>query len=362
MNLQDETTTTFSSNDWKIIQEYFRIYDSPEKRSKAIADLIGHKGCIYCGELNVRTTRNGRAVWCARCRKRTWLTAGTFFENMRRLDVAHGILTLLERGVNLCAHQASVLLDCAYDTSWNFFLKLEIVIAEKMPGCVQLIESLSAIYKGLFIRRSNQTPANAHPREEQKAFEDQFNTEDVNSSQSASGFESNNESKNNESPCYQSPILQLITDNSVDFDMLHEKSGMPIPLLTLELLELELAKLIVRLPGERYARSRELETIGTNQHIISIQILEECPGLKADEAFLEHALQYIRQVSQGISRKYLQLSLCLHWFQFDKVSWNQGELTHACKVHRAITKKEIKSCVTPLIVKTFRVDKARLAS
>ncbi len=359
MNFRSETHT-FSSDDWILVQEYLKTFDSPEKRTLALIRLLDHNGCIFCGEANVRVMKNKRSVWCTRCRKRTWLTNGTFFENMRRLDVAHGILTLLERGVDLCAHQASVLFECAYDTAWTFFLKIETIIAEKIPKAEGLLECLSLVFTSIFTRRSNQTPANAHPRDEQKSYEKEFRAEDGSSSQKSSYSQTSTEegtkNQSDGSILSKSPLLELIVDHPIDFDTLLEKSKMSFSNLSMELFELQSAKLIVRQPGERYVRATTAtDPQGPMQHITSIQIIEDGSAAASDSYFINHALHYIQSLSQGISRKYLQLTLCLHWFQFDKLRWTPGELIYACKLHRAITKKEIKSSVTPLKIRMFKV-------
>lgn len=363
MNFKTETHT-FSDDDWKLVQEYLRIYDSPEKRTLAMIRLLDHNGCILCGDTNVRVMKNKRSVWCPRCRKRTWLTNGTFFENMRRLDVAHGILTLLERGVDLCAHQASVIFSCAYDTAWTFFLKLEAIIAEIMPQSEDLLECLSLDFTSLFIRRSNRTPAQVHPREEQRAYEDELRQEDFSSS---GDYKTNQDTdctdKTDDSFFSNSPLLELIAaDRPTDFDSLLERSKMPHSSLSMELMELQMAKLIIRQPGELYVLAKASKAQEHNQRIKSIQIFEEGSVGASESSLLNHALQYIRTLSHGISRKYLQLALCLHWFQFDKTRWSPGELTHLCKRHRAITKKEIKSSVTPLKVRIFKVIEEQQAS
>lgn len=345
---------SFSLEDWKIVQEYLSIFDSREKRTAALLATIEFEGCVYCADAAVKKEKNGRSVWCARCRKRTFLTKGSFFENMLRLDVAHGILYMLEHGVALCARQASIILACAYDTAWKFFHKVQLVIAEKISIKTALSMGPSADYASLFSRRSNQTPANGHPRDEQALCEEQSKQNDgfTESKDPKETWTTHTESTSNAEQFAESPLLQFLNHEPVEFNMLLEKSGLPVSDLSMELLELRLSNLIVAHPGERFALAAQKNKQPTNLRISSIRIFEEAQ--KKSSSDLENSLHYIRKLSQGISRKYLQLFLYLHWFQLDKSVWTKGELTHSCLVHRMITKEEIKSYVTPLTVQYFR--------
>ena len=362
----------FSDKHWAVVKKYLQEFDTAEKRTQALLQNIKFKGCSYCGKTDLRMYPGGRSGYCSSCRIDSHVTAGTFFHGISRLDVMHPQFHFFEAGIEFSSNQIKTMFNCAYSTAWEANRRIQRVITEAMG------QTLSAIFSGLFepiyLKRSLETPANQHPREEQAAFS---NSENESSAQhDADGADQDQaeygpghaRTKTPPEPGSQpetslhhnagfpqatseNPLLNLIGDDPISYESILLKEPDSIAKVCLDLLQLELDGLIEKLPGDRYVRKKKANATMAKLQISSILLFEQTNDQLLDKIGL--IVAFLKEVFHGTSRKYLQLFLGTHWFYHDKEFWRKGELFQRCLQHDRITLEQIKSFKTPVDVQCF---------
>ena len=349
----------FSDKHWVLVKKYLEEFDTAEKRTQDLLKQIHFKGCAYCGTDDVRMNPGGRSAYCASCRVNSYVTAGTFFHGMSRLDVMHPLLYFLEAGIEFSSNQIKTLFDCAYNTAWEGNKRIQKVIAEAMENTVDAIHS--CLFEPLYLKRSLETPAKQHPRAEQK----QFDASDGNATtaqneadeadeavvppKQASALKAANQKSS--MPINESSLFNLIGDDPISVNTVIARQTKSISEVYYELLQLELDGLVERLPGDCYARKQKTKAILPELHISSIQLIETTEDQLLDK--VGKIISFLKEVFHGTSRKYLQYFLGTHWFYHDKIFWKKGELFQQCARHERISLEQIKKFVTPANVTCF---------
>lgn len=356
------------AEDWPKILAYFKKYNTAEKREAAMLALIEARACPRCQSKEVERLQNRRKIYCLDCKKQSSITSGSLLENVSRLDLAHGILTLLDDGVRLNPHLSAKLFDASYDASWTTFKKVSIVIDQLDSN---LTPAASLEFTECFSKRSKKTPADKHPRSEQEAFQQ----ESANAGYDSEEFEFNAESSSSEEEddddekfapalalieaknAHQgTSILDLLGPEPMSLDALLLKTGKSLPALSVELLNLEIDNVVEQLPGNNFALRAANRNCNKNANIISIQIMEtEVDGIS-------EIVRFFKSNFHGISRKYLPLHLALHWLLHDRQHWMQGSLVKHCLAAPAISRDDIKSVISPLVVHCYLGEQKQAAA
>lgn len=349
------------------------------------------KGCRNCGGINFLRMNGARKFKCLDCRQTNWLTSGTLFHKAKHLRPWIGGLWLLENGCFANSLIFQKLASIVYSSALNIFRKLSAVLLEEMDN----YEVPSALFQEVFERRSKDTPSKQHPREEEDAAQKSLSKQnsvmnhfDVDSTSaksahhasqqiSQSDTQKNRESKTIKETEAESPqkkkeekenkerqsrangkvlragkvtkeeqtkrhILSFISAEPVSVDHLEAVSKVPINILGATLTMLELERLIVRLPGDRYIL---YEAMAAKTAPAKISKHPNC------EPVIRQIINLLKNGHKAISRKYLQFYLAWHWSLLNKSQRSAGYLLEICFRHKSLKYSEIISYSSPLSVR-----------
>ncbi|MCA9801084.1 MAG: hypothetical protein KC777_03815 [Cyanobacteria bacterium HKST-UBA02] len=301
----------------------------------------GEAVCRHCDSFAISRDAGSRVIDCLRCGRRTWFTAGTFFERIRSVRPWLLAMWILERGGALSASVLQRLSGVAYSSAHALLKKLSMVAGEAMSGKSFLVSS--SRFSAVFSRRSRETPARRHPIAEQEELEGrqdklQYQEQDCQGElidSRISGIFGN-----------ETMICDLLKDGPVNFDTMSEESGLDSGALSASLAMLELDCVVRRIAGDVY-------------EYVPIPRLEDdlarCgesgeAGMALLEGLIERFGSFIRDVYKGISRKYLQGYLGLFWLRIDRKFWRPGALLDHCCRYGEMSGRSIREYVTPLVV------------
>lgn len=349
------TETELRLRQQQLSLEFDASFPSEKHCVEAIFSMICPDSSILCRNCGSKTNQRdfgSRYLVCRACRSKSWFTSGTCFERVRKLRAWFKAIWLFEKRVDLNSASLAELLEVSTSTSWKIIQTLQIVIL----GCMD--HEKSSLYESfLFLaavcKRSRETPAGAHPKAEQEVFDE----EELKGSHSESSelqtaidkFPEFNDAEHTD--CSLSGetvqhfgesgtkdlVLSLLRNGNKSFDQLIDESGKEVPQLSVILLIMRLSGLVDRSFGDVYSLTDKgrIAVIGSRQ--------PDAAELKAASA----AVQSIKQIFHGISRKYLELYLANHWFKLDHIHWSSGALLAACLKHGKVGIARIMEHVTP---------------
>jgi DprA winged helix domain len=320
---------------WKqFIVEFPTEEDCLREIFKRIGDGIK---CQFCASTNWYREDGERYVRCLDCHKKSWPTAGTFFHRARKLQARLGAIYLMDHGVIFNAATLADIADITYDCAWNIICRLMKVINDNFAD--DSLSAPSALFESVIAKRSRETPALMHPFSEQAVAESKMPPSQEEEAQRQDVLD--------DLPPNQRTLYAEITDQPIHFDVLEERIKMDISELNVSLVMLELAGLISQLHGQWYKRNKPKATEAFN--LVDGQAVgNELQERKS--SLLSAAINFFGPLFYGISRKYLQLYLARFWHSIDKKRWWKGALLEACLRFRYISKTEIRSYVSPLLV------------
>lgn len=293
----------------------------------------GSGTCPHC--LSSSLSESGqRYIQCPNCNRGWWLTAGTLLHRAREILPWLAVIWFLERGITFVPAQLADLFGSSTSTIAAMKKKVELVICSKM-GDAALISS--AEFAVLYCRRTSETPAKGHPKDEQEAADCQQEQEGP-SDQSPGPAAL----LNRFSGCLgedllsetEQRILACVGSRTILFDAIVFETGLPVGEVNSGLMLLELRGLIRSPSIDYYAR------------VVRVSRVDSCESAIRDEF-----LKYIKCHFQGIGRKYVQLYLGSFWCIKDRKRWGPGVLLDLCVCFREVTNREVKNYVSPLMVK-----------
>src|SRR5271170_6605301 len=147
--------------------EFLELFGDNESCLNGFFDTVGVSlyMCPGCKSLDVERYNGARTIRCRKCKQATWVTAGTLFHRIRLPLVWFGSLWLFANGVSFNANQLQKVAGIAYSTAWKIYKKLTMAIAESTAADSHSVAS--ACFSEVIIRRSRETPAHGHPRDEE---------------------------------------------------------------------------------------------------------------------------------------------------------------------------------------------------
>jgi len=323
--------------------------------------------CSACFNRISRKTKGARFVKCQFCFRKQWLTAGTFFHRIRQLRPWFAAIFLFERGVSFNAFQFHNLVGIAYSTAFSILKKIAAAAHSAMQedATVQLP---SALFLDVFTKRSRETPARKRPLAEQEGIDQAMAGDDTvkqGEAFSAPGCNELPPHANNLTtvvlaqeaavkeaigPTIQDPmenaIYECLSLKPVPYDAICEKVCAPAGQVSAALTMLELSGLVNRLAGDQFVRSSTSATAAAGK-----QSLDGPQGKIVNEL-----IKYIREKFGGISRKYLQYYISMHWCQINRKHWRRGSLLDLCLTTRSVSRTEIKEYVTPPLVQIAMIE------
>ncbi|MBU6452546.1 MAG: hypothetical protein KGS72_12245 [Cyanobacteria bacterium REEB67] len=352
--------------------------------------------CKKCGSRNFKRQPGSLSGKCLSCKTVQSLTIGTPFYKLKEPRAFLSMMILLEEGFAFNSTQFANERGIAESSSWAMRLKINMAIADRMEYQDNIAEVSSAEFESVITRRSRVTPANAHPTAEEEAMREACSSKDA--EEAAENFDTNETGPKSEATANSqanaptgeadtNTNLQLL-DNSQTLEGLQRKiydtlSDTPqscenlIDLLDVSSQELfsaltmlELEGLILRLAGGRYIRDGSDEKKHPEQQqqpqkkLAPIQKRRtHLPSLSRQEGLVvarsndfteltEEAIDYIRTVFQGVSRKYLQLYLADFWrVKAHRAGKIPFSIFDVCCQALDTSTTALKAFVSPLLVK-----------
>jgi DprA winged helix domain len=347
---------------WALFEALFATEEA------CLRELLSKNGedvfrCRYCCSKDVNEESGGRSIKCKKCRKRTWLTASTFFDHIRHPRAWLAAIWLREHGVSISAARFQRLVGgIAYSTASDIFKKLEFVIASEMENCN--LKAPTAHFCEAICKRSLVTPARKHPFAEEAEFEKRSDkgggdhsghsarTASSTSSRpsAACGVHSANPdsppepiSASGEPAGAEREIYDALSVEPLDFDTLLDRTGIAadefLPAITM----LELQGLAASVGGSRYVRLEKVREVSANA--------DTSPLSGFEKSIIECCIEFVKRKFHGVSRKYLQFYLAEYWCYVDRNRWSLKSLLRTCQQFCYICSKEIRNYESPLVVK-----------
>jgi hypothetical protein len=312
-------------------QRFLCLYPTEKDCLEELYKFIGRRTseCLKCGARDTQRIHKNRISQCRRCNTKNWITADTFFSHIRLPRAWLGAIWLMAQGVKISASRFHQIAGIAYSTAFVIFKKIAMVLSSVMDDTVSLC---SSSFLAAFLKRSLKTPANLHPSSEQE----QVAPNSVGDAENRRGESTTTEALDKK--------LQLVYDHlgssPTDIDSLCEQLNRPIGELIASLTMLELQGLALRLPGSCYVRGSNFGNATTSAQTSDPELL----------SLVAVVLDFIRSKFHGISRKYLQLYVALHWYYSAQIKCPLGSLLETCSRFRPVTYAEILDYVSPALI------------
>ncbi len=136
----------------------------------------------------------------------------------------------------------------------------------------------------------------------------------------------------------------------VHFDAICARTGLPAGEVSALLTFLELAGHVRRRAGDRYLRTID-DTTASCQKIGDQHFSVRAEHTAATETLVQTLIKFVHEHYQGISRKYLQNYLSAYWCHIDRGRWHPGSLLEACLRFGPVRDEELRSFVSPVLVR-----------
>lgn len=278
---------------------------------------------------------------------------------------------LFERRVQINANRFANFLGASYGAIWKMFQKMGMVLDDliRQPDVdgVELVSSRA--FAKIIFRRSIETPAGSHPLAEQLVIDGMFGDEpqldepqldEIGSDEISSDEDRRHSAQHHEIHLEdlqlgeavteaQRLVFESLTEEPVWFDVLRDRLEMEPAELASTLTLLEFSGVIIRFPGERFARLREVR--GGTDELTEEQSEARSATLGASLATrVSNAIDFVRATYQGVSRKRLQHYLAVYCFFVNPERWPQGSLLAACRRADPISDLQVRSYVSPPLV------------
>ena len=248
--------------------------------------------CRACGRDDVEKINRGRAVKCLSCGKKTWLTAGTFFEKIRSARPYLACIWFLSHGISVSSETFHLLIGVAQSTAWNIARKVSMVLEDRLmniESVVPAVEFYPAIRK-----RSIDTPARQSPKIDLTA----------NDSDASLSFPDNRSQFTTDLNigAHEASVLSVLSQVPAHVDEIAQACNIPVHQVLSAMTMLELEGLVQRLPGERYvstvSKSRPANFIERTPEVVSL---------------IGTFIEFFDDVYIGISGRYLQSCVARAW-------------------------------------------------
>jgi len=281
------------------------------------------------------------------------VTAGTFFHGIRHPQAWLAAIQFRELGVVVNSNKFAQLFGIVTSTASEIFKKLAIVIQSQI-GVDEQVESIhSSTFVSVYSKRSKETPKRQHPRAEQADIEDAEKNQEAIEEPEAYAAETGTNASFDlgeysflaNDPKYDwhfQEIYALTSNKRMHSSELYVQSQLPYNDVSATLSILELANLVVRLPGDFYIRSTPDPKSRPNDHTKDLS-----PHIKST---IDKATSFIETTFHGISRKCLGLYLATFWCHFDRNRWKPGELLKTCQKFGPVKSQDVINYVTTLMV------------
>ncbi len=346
-------------------------YKKPAERVEGLYKIINDVEpitCQRCGSQEIERAYGQRRCRCKQCGKKSSFTVGTFFQRCKHITAWLAAAQLTDLGLTTNQCELARETGASDSTTWAILRKIEDLqnrFLKTHPGATELD---SALFTGIFYRRSLETPANRHPVEEQtemekrefvEALADETPGQKPSHSHHSPGQQTTMQDiTKTEAPREYSEseteVLKYISTERITFDELCRFTGLATAKIQCALTMLELDELI-KIEGNVIVSQNPTPITKAKpgqgaQNPLPIHKKSTANSHKIPKKKIDSILSFIYDNFQAISRKYLQLYLAAYWCQVDRTTWSPGSFYKACRHTDAKTYKQIKSFVSPLVV------------
>jgi len=317
-------------------QEFNRLFPSEDACVEHLRRLLRVRSkCSTCANKLARTAYGARSFKCQFCFKKCWLTAGTFFHRVRQVRPWLAAIFLFERGISFNAVQFQRLLGIAHSTASTILKKITVAAHSAMQENATE-EVPSSVFRPVFTKRSRETPARELPVAEQEA---------IDRSAGVTVSQMQLSQLSTQDPV-EKAIYECLSFEPLPYDAICEKAGASVGQVSAALTFMELSGLVTRLHGDRYVWSAPVSAFTADK-----QLLDE-PQKKV----VDRILEYMRSKFGGISRKYLQNYISMHWCQIDRKRKSKRSVLDLCLGHKSVSYKEIREYVSPPLVQIAAIE------
>lgn len=341
----DETEKNLLSV-WKAFEAEFPTDDECWQE---IYSRLHRIDCHECGSEKLTATTNCRTMRCTNCNSFVWITAGTFFNRVRRPRAWLAALYLLEEGISISAHRFHQLVKISVTGAAQIFKKISLLISNLAINPKNYSELESPGFTPVLVRRSKETDAWRHPSIFDRASIDSQITPP------RMPFADKNSATNLFETMLTTDSQLAIYDylaetpaksaRSAHIDELCAHIGINVADASVAITLMEIDGIIERLPGGRF----RIKTVFSSQ--LRPNNPKHSEGNMDDsQKSLLRFIEYIKTIFHGISRRYLQLYLVLFWIKLDRKRWSKGKLRNICINSPFIHDEELNSFVSPFIV------------
>ena len=302
------------------------IPNEDSARAHVLAMLAANGvGCGNCGVVGF--PGSDRYFCCHGCKRPVWVTAHTFFENVRKLRPWLALIWLMERGILFNPNQVHSLIDVSCSTAAEMKRKLDFLVAEQMPPDSPTVPS--GLFNALFSRRTIETPARAHPREEQSQIDKQVETRSAPEVVPIADIDDPfygplNDCEKAVWDCLEEPL---------DFDRLAYRSKLDTSALNAGICLLEIRGLVKCSRG-LYSR------VCLGQYDVD-----------TSKVPIGNFIKFVKTCHQGIGRRTLQWYLAAFWCHNDRKRWGPGELLSVCLKASPVSRQQLRMYVSAPFVK-----------
>ncbi|HEY9789121.1 MAG TPA: hypothetical protein V6D22_01900 [Candidatus Obscuribacterales bacterium] len=337
-----------------MFREFAKECPTEEKAVEIVASRIDHSQpkCSNCPSKDIDLKEGQRSYRCRRCKKATWRTAGTLFHGVRYTRPLLALTWLMEKGFIVSAWRLSQLTGIAYSSAWATIKKLMLAIEKDMHE--ELPEVRSLLFRQAIYKRSRETQTRQHPQSE----EIEQPQEQAQKEETLQREIKERQTLIDRLDAEHKHVYEQLSDEPVDFDMLHETTGLPSGTLSAMLLSLQLDGLVKGISGNSFLRT-ELSSSKPTLHNGNGTIKHLANELRQAIAGF---IQTSRDHFHGISRKYLQLFLAGQWCTTDRERWPEGALFELCAATEPIKYAAIIAYVSPFMVKIGTAPQAQAGS
>jgi hypothetical protein len=268
--------------------------------------------CGYVFESATRAMYE-RRVKCKVCRRKIYFTVGTLYEGVANVRARLGAVWLMEHGAVVTSTKLNQLFGIATSTGLSIINSIGAFI-EAMRGSrfEEASERVNCpIFGEIMIKRSRISGAYEHASSVPAEVADS----DVDAGTNAdSGHFNQSASSSDDLGDLDRAVLALISAAPISVDSICQKVDQPAGAVGAALTMLEILGHISSIPGNSFVRPTSPKRESCS--VESPKLLE----------FIEAAVQNIKAIRQGVSRKYLQLYLGAFWCFFDNEFWQEGSL------------------------------------
>lgn len=295
---------------------------------------LGFVICGHCGHQQMTTGKIKRMYLCQNCSKEIWVTAGTFFDHVRKFRPYLATIFLYENGLLLSVSSLSKVLGISLSMAALISKKIAMLVSETLHSSKRDVPS-SAL-SSIVCRRTIETPPRQHPV-----------AEEVEVQRNLSLLEEKPQKKNPGPPklsFIESQVLELLSETPISFSDICDRLSIDCPTASSTMVFLELKELAACVPGDKYIRS--IKSKQDARHIPRTSKNSNRHSLVTNRF-----IKFVEERYQGVGRKYLQLYVALFWIYIDRKRWGTGTILNLCARSKHVPYRKILNFITAAEVK-----------